>query len=272
MNIEVYYFSGTGNSLHAAKELQKRIPEIKLIPIVSLLNRDIIETHGEIVGLVFPIHIATVPVPVRKFLEKLDSKSAEYTFGLATRLGTFCVANIYIQRMLQKQGKNLDSFLMLNMANNSPTGIKPGPGDQGWINQITPEKVMELESVVQNKLDFISKIIRNKEKYPPKNVANLLSIFLERLISSLSKDIKAKLNFYTDTTCTGCGICVQVCPSRKIKMAGGKPVWQEELKCYYCYACFNYCPGQSVLLKKYTAKNGRYSHPEITEDDIAGQK
>jgi flavodoxin len=30
MGIEVYYFSGTGNSLHVAKELQKRIPEIQI--------------------------------------------------------------------------------------------------------------------------------------------------------------------------------------------------------------------------------------------------
>ena len=33
--VEIYYFSGTGNSLHLARELQKRIPETKLIPITS---------------------------------------------------------------------------------------------------------------------------------------------------------------------------------------------------------------------------------------------
>jgi len=41
--VEIYYFSGTGNSLYVGKELQKRIPEAHLIPIVSLLNKDIIE-------------------------------------------------------------------------------------------------------------------------------------------------------------------------------------------------------------------------------------
>ena len=35
MSPEIYYFSGTGNSLHVAKELQKRIPETKLISIVK---------------------------------------------------------------------------------------------------------------------------------------------------------------------------------------------------------------------------------------------
>lgn len=71
MSTEIYYFSGTGNSLHVAKELQKRIPETDLIPIVSLLNQDVIATNGETVGFVFPIHLMSVPVPVKKFLEKL---------------------------------------------------------------------------------------------------------------------------------------------------------------------------------------------------------
>jgi flavodoxin len=86
--LEIYYFSGTGNSLHIAKELQKRILGTNLIPIVSLLNKDVIETSGETIGLVFPIHGMTVPIPVKKFVKKLDLKSSEYTFGIATRAGT----------------------------------------------------------------------------------------------------------------------------------------------------------------------------------------
>jgi hypothetical protein len=33
MNAEIYYFSGTGNSLHVAKELQTRLPGARLAPI-----------------------------------------------------------------------------------------------------------------------------------------------------------------------------------------------------------------------------------------------
>jgi len=45
MSTEIYYFSGTGNSFYAAKELQKRIIDSKLIPIVSLLKQEIIEVQ-----------------------------------------------------------------------------------------------------------------------------------------------------------------------------------------------------------------------------------
>ena len=54
MSTEIYYFSGTGNSLHVAKELQRRIPETSLVPVVRLLDEESIETHAETVGFVFP--------------------------------------------------------------------------------------------------------------------------------------------------------------------------------------------------------------------------
>lgn len=272
MSTEIFYFSGTGNSLHAAKELQKRIPGAKLIPMVSLLNQDIIETTGETVGLVFPLHLTTVPIPVKEFLNRVNLQSAKYIFGLTTRAGFVSVADIYIDKKLKKQGKGLDAFFILNMADNSPTGLKPGPGNKNWISHLTKGKIAQLESEVQSRLDWIQKAVNNQEKIPTKNARNPLFNLLECLISALTKNANTRLNFYTDTTCTGCGICEKVCPSHKIKINGGKPGWQEDFKCYYCYACFNFCPAQSILLKNYTDKNGRYFHPEITASDIAGQK
>ena len=88
MSTEIYYFSGTGNSLHVAKELQKKIPETELIPIVSLLNNDIIKSSAKTVGIVFPVHALTIPIAVKKFLIKIDLNSAEYIFAIATRYGT----------------------------------------------------------------------------------------------------------------------------------------------------------------------------------------
>ena len=38
MSTEIYYFSGTGNSLFIAKELQKRLPDSMLIPIVRVFT------------------------------------------------------------------------------------------------------------------------------------------------------------------------------------------------------------------------------------------
>ncbi|MDD3656088.1 MAG: hypothetical protein PHI72_04895 [Atribacterota bacterium] len=51
MKTEIYYFSGTGNSLYMARELQKKIPNSSLIPIIRLLpTKAIIKTNAEAIG------------------------------------------------------------------------------------------------------------------------------------------------------------------------------------------------------------------------------
>jgi len=141
MTTEIYYFSGTGNSLHVAKELQKRIPGIILIPMVSLLDKEIIETSADAVGFVFPTYLTTLPAPVRRFLTKLNPESARYIFSVVTRIGTVSVANVNLKKILKKKGKRLDSQFFLNMANNSPTGLKPVKGDKNWVHEIAEEKI-----------------------------------------------------------------------------------------------------------------------------------
>ncbi|MFZ5967245.1 MAG: EFR1 family ferrodoxin [Bacillota bacterium] len=262
--IEIYYFSGTGNSLYVARELQKRMPEARLIPMVSLLQKDVIETNGETVGFVFPIHMAVVPIPVKNFIRKLNVKSSKYIFAIATRIGTTHSAFISIDSILKKSGKRLDSFFSLNMASNDPKFKYKVP---------TEKEIAALESVVHNRLDSIQNIIANKEKRREKDIHFTTRVPFVRFFPLLLPLIESlKNNLYSDSKCKGCGTCESVCPSRKIKMTNGKPVWQENVKCYKCSACLNYCPMQSAQIKSYTEKNGRYSHPYATTDDIAGQK
>jgi NAD-dependent dihydropyrimidine dehydrogenase PreA subunit/flavodoxin len=277
MSTEIYYFSGTGNSLHVAKELQKRIPDASLMPVVSLLDKDVIQTQAETVGFVFPIHITTLPVPMREFIKKLDPSSAEYIFAVGTREGTLCLADIALKDALKEKSKHLDAFFILNMPNNTPTGLKPGPGDKDWVNEISAEKVQALDADVQNRLDTIQSIILNQMPVPEDDSPGRGS-FLRRLISiplafGASSTGGTEIPYTADSSCTGCGTCEKVCPSQKIKLVDEKPVWQKGVQCYFCYACFNFCPTQSILVgKRYTQKDGRYSHPGITVEDIAGQK
>lgn len=275
LSTEIYYFSGTGNSLHLAKELQKRIPETELIPMVSLLDRDIIKTQAKTVGFVFPIHALTIPLVVKKFLRKTDLASAEYIFGVATRGKTTHRAFDKIEEMLKKKGKNLDSYFTLTMGHNDPRG-------KGYIPE-TDEKLAKLEQEVDDRLDSIQKIIISQEKSQGKdtNFIEPVNFLLEKLIISMmafSEHTKGVNYFCSDFKCIGCGTCEKVCLSDKIKMMDNKPVWQKDVFCYMCYACVNLCPAQSVqindipFVKSYTRENGRYSHPYATANDIAGQK
>lgn len=269
---EVYYFSGTGNSLYVARELQKGIREANLTSMVSLLNKDVIDTDGETIGLVFPIHLAMAPAPVMGFLKKLDLKSAKYIFAVATRAGSQHRAFIDLENILKKKGKILDSYFTLNMASNDPKF-------EDW-RPATNEELTELESEVKNNLDLIQEIVTNKERNREKDINFTVPMPAFSILSLILPILNRFYNieFYSNSKCVGCGTCAKVCLSRKVKIIDEKPVWEKDTSCFSCHACLNYCPEQAVqinssrFLKSYTEDNGRYSHPYATADDIAGQK
>ena len=207
MDAEIYYFSGTGNSLHVAKELQKRINKTELIPIVSLLDKNIIKTSAGTVGFVFPIHLAMVPAPVIEFLEKLDLKSAEYIFAVVTRTGSQHRAFIDLKKVLGRKGKDLNSYFTLNMASNDPKFKEWQPAKE--------EEIADLELEVQNNLEYIQNIILNKDESYEKDTNFTVSIPFFSILSLVLPVLNKFYNveFYANSKCSGCGTCEKVCLS-----------------------------------------------------------
>ena len=284
MSTEIYYFSGTGNSLHVAEELQNRIPGAQLIPILSLVDRESVATNAETVGFVFPHYASTLPKLVHTFIEKLDLDSARYLFAIATRGGTQTMAFLEIDKILVKKRRRLDSFFVLTM----PSGSAPLVKD--YANQMTEDRIQRLESKMLTRLDAIQRIIANQEINreedtssaipPPRLLVPFVPLLkaITPLLLPLGKMAESSFAFYYDAKCTGCGVCERVCLAEKVQMADGRPIWQEAVKCHGCFACLNFCPEESIqveskwYLKSYTLRNGRYHHPKVAARDIARQK
>ncbi len=158
MSIEIYYYSGTGNSLCVAREIQKRIPEATLTSVVHLLRDETITIRANTVGFIFPNFCLTIPIPVHDFLKKADLSSAKYIFAICTRGGSTSEAFEYMDELLQKQNKKLDAQLDINMPWNNPiTDNLPGMNSE--------EKTRYLEAVMQSKLDIFCKAVVEHEKY-----------------------------------------------------------------------------------------------------------
>lgn len=281
MNTAIYYFSGTGNSLFVAKELQKRLTDSNLIPIIRLLNEDKIKTNEKIIGVVFPVHALTVPVAVSKFLRKLDLITAEYIFVVATRLGIVFNDFKTIHSILKKKNKKLNAHFLINMYSNDSK-------DENYQTPTT-EQIKNLELGAIGQIDNIVEIIKNKKDYlnpdteflkthPYNRLGNYV---LEKVVISLLKlsEFTGGVNyFYHDLKCNGCGICEKVCLSQKINIINNRPAWSKEVFCYMCYACINFCPKSSIQIKdipgvkSYTEKVGRYNHPYARIKDLSFQK
>ena len=267
MSIELYYFSGTGNSLHVARELKRRLPETTLVPIISALKKDQIKTEADIVGIVFPIHAFTFPQVVKAFLQKVDLGSASYVFALSTR---FCAEKVFsdINKILAKKSKALDaSFAIETPQNYIPVFSVP-----------TSEDIARIEAILQKELDEIKVVIANKEPHL-ENTGLTLAIVAHTLFRfgtfmfHKTGYFGLEKAFYADDKCTGCGTCERICLADKIRLTNGKPEWRTGVDCLFCFACIGFCPVQAIQAKrKRTTKKGRYHNPNITAKDIAKQK
>ncbi|MEN6317081.1 MAG: EFR1 family ferrodoxin [Clostridiaceae bacterium] len=281
MDTEIYYFSGTGNSMFIAKEVQKRIPNSEILPIACLLKKDIITSNGKTIGIVFPVHALTIPLVVMKFLRRIDLSEAEYIFAIADRYGTVFHGFKKIDRILRKKRKRLNSQFVIDMCSNDSR--------HGIYNTPSGEEIASYERRVLKKLDAAAGIILGRGSHYEdikdhrfKSASNPVSAFLiERLVLALmniAEHTRGVNYFYHDDKCTGCGICEKVCLSGKISMADGNPVWEKNTFCYMCFACLNFCPVKAVQIhdipgvKSHTKENGRYPHPYASIGDMLRQK
>lgn len=101
---------------------------------------------------------------------------------------------------------------------------------------------------------FVIKQLKDYSK-EPKNI----QVNYEQLIHLTDRSISV------DSNCTGCGICLKVCPVQNIQMIQNRPVWSN--KCEMCFACDEWCPNQSIHHWG-RSKGLKYHHPDIKIIDI----
>ncbi len=132
------------------------------------------------------------------------------------------------------------------------------------------------------RLDGIQKTIETRAEHHNEDLTGIVRVppiltpvmplvrALSPLLLQFGKHVESRFGFFYDDRCTGCGICEKICLARRIKLVDQRPTWQNEVVCYGCFACLNFCPEQSVqihstwYLRSYTRENGRYHHPAIT--------
>lgn len=279
---ELYYFSGTGNSLFAARELARRIPDARVEPLVPRLGEKRIRIGCRVLGLAFPVHALTLPLAVTRFVRRLDLEAVQYVFALATRgAGTAFHGFDTLDRLLARRGRGLASAFLLDLCNSdSRHGPYRTPGDL---------EIRERERRALEELDRAAAVIRERstagiptfEVTTPTHPDPRMARVLDRIITAgleVSEWIGGVQYFYRDSGCVGCGVCERVCLSGKVRMEGGVPRWDRGTLCYMCFACLNFCPRKAVQIRSLpfvesrSPENGRYPHPYATIADLEDQK
>ncbi|MDA3846889.1 MAG: EFR1 family ferrodoxin [Vallitaleaceae bacterium] len=264
----LYYFTGTGNSMHIVKNLATKLEAlsedtITIVPMVRALEQEVIYSDADTIGLIFPIYMTAIPIPVLQFVNKLDPKKSDNKYAIVSRIGTSHTAFRAINKILKQKHGKLNGTFNIQMPSNSCKFKYKVP---------TKEEIELADSNMQLELEKIVSIVGSQVESNEKDITATSKIpkFLIIPIAGLAHASNDDL--YADDKCIGCGTCEIVCPSGKIRMIDSVPVWQKSVKCFRCAACINYCPEQAAQIRKFTETNGRYSHPFATVEDIANQK
>ena len=265
--IQLFYFTGTGNSLFAAKELAKRI-DAELIPISSVIKQDKITVDSDAFGVIFPIHYMAndgLPLIIKRFMSKLPDINSKYFFAVATSGGGVGPLENLEKLTIKQNGILAGGFIIHMPSNVMPTNIE---------NNIT------LFNNSEKKLDYISNYINKKQKGKIENIPFLAKIifapfsgvFKSYIIKKMQKQACSKSSdfdtltqnadksFKVNDKCDGCGICAKICPVENIVIENGKPLWMHH--CSTCLACYNWCPKEAVITE-IVKEDLKYTNPRI---------
>lgn len=251
----IFYFSGTGNSLFAAKQIAKVQGE-QLISIARELEREcsVFEyefNENDLLGFVFPVYAWRPPEIVTDFISRLKVSGRPYIFFLSTCGDDEGNTTHIIRKNLSKKGLSVDSAFTLIMPNNYIIGFDVDEKD------VETEKLQKANQRIESINSIISKRQKGVFEIIPGKFPVIKSAVINPLFNRFARSTKS---FYATDECTGCRICEKVCPLHTIKV-DKKPLWSKS--CTQCLACIHRCPVSAIQYGKMTVNKGRYIHPDV---------
>lgn len=245
----IFYFTGTGNSLYAAKQLDDRA-----ISIPQILNSQTLEFSAETIGIVCPIYGHEMPAMVKEFICRAKLQT-EYLYLILTYGKRHANAVELAERVFSEAGKRLDYCATLLMVDN-------------FLPVFDMNEEMEIDKQVEQQLaaiksDIVSRMQKIEAVTDQDRQAHQSYL---ALANNAAETVWADFTITDD--CVGCGICTKVCPAGCIYLDKQRAV-HTGINCQACFACIHACPKLAIRLPR-GEKNpqARYRNPNTTLGEI----
>ena len=258
MDADLYYFTGTGNSLAVARRLASSLGAGPPVPVARLLDREEVVTDAGTVGLVYPVHHWGPADIVLRFARRLGTRDDSYIFAVATYGNHSGRAFQGLDSALRERGHGLDAgFHVRTVQNYVP------------VFPVPEETVLEaILSKADAKVDEIAGRVRERSGGEREHWWYRPSVGLYYRSSKLALHSKDRY-FEATSACDSCGVCAMVCPVGNIELVDGTPGWRH--RCEQCFACLHWCPVGAIEWAGSTMGMGRYHHPEVKVEDMLEQ-
>lgn len=255
----IFVFSGTGNTLWAARQLAEATGEQLFSMADELQGTCRYQLHdGERIGFCFPVHGWQPPHLVRQFIEKMqlscpESVEAHYCYALCTCGDSTGLTMTMLSKALRHHGLRLHSAFSLIM----PESYVCLPFMYTDTQEREREKIAKAQEQLNSYMTMIADRRQGEEHLDkgatPWTFSHVIGAYFNaHMISDKKFCVDADL-------CIHCGRCQKVCPTHNISMAEGLPTWSHDGKsCTCCLACYHHCPQHAINYGKITRKRGQY--------------
>lgn len=228
----VLYFTGTGNSLYVAKQLD----DVRF-SIPKVIHDEKKEYTADKIGIVCPINGHEMPEMVKQFLQQATFHT-DYFFTVLTYGKIHGGAAELADKYLKQCGIRADYINTIMMVDNYLPSF-----DMKEQLAIDPDKKVH-EHIAIIKEDIESKK-HWKQKATPAD-----RLWHQKYLEMRKKnpiDIKSGI-FRVLEHCIGCGICMHVCPTGIIQVEDQHAKYKDTTRCQMCLACVQHCPENAIGL------------------------
>ena len=232
MKARIYYFTGTGNSMRAARVIAQALGDTEIISM-RVNPEEYPATDCDVVGFVYPVYHWTMPAPVAAFVEKLAVNPKAYVF-VVTMPSFICgIACERLAEILAKKGAQISYGNIVHSVANYVIVYPPFPSAKLRV----PATERKLKRIAAD-------ICQQKQRAYPRASA-FIRCRRERIMTPYIELQKYADNPFTvSEKCVSCGLCSRVCPCHNIVLENGRPTFQHH--CANCMACVVSCPKRAI--------------------------
>lgn len=246
----VFYFTGTGNSLYAARQL-----EAEPVSIPQVMRGREREFTAESIGVVTPVYGHEVPPMVKDFLRESTFETG-YFYIILTYGCRHGGAAELAKELCVECGVRVDYINTLHMADNWLPAFDMDA--ERAMDKHIPEQLAAITADVKARRHAISPVTDNDRAAHQEYLRN---------VSGVPEAMWQNLVVVTER-CVGCGLCTRVCPADCMVLENGRAKHIPG-NCQDCLACAHACPHKAIALAMPEKNpNARYRNEHVTLQDL----
>jgi ferredoxin len=250
--LQIFYLSGTGNAMHAAKWLAEDFEKAGVKSEVRSIDRFSdqqleLKPEGDLIGFFYPTHGFSLAPYMLKFILRFPRARKKQSVVLLNTRAGMKLHKIFLPG-LSGLAQLLPAFILL-FKGYQIRYMQPLDLPSNWISLHPGIRQKVLDSIhercrkITNRM--AERLLAGKRRYQA-----FWSLPIDLLISPVAVlyyfigRFGLAKTFYATSDCDQCSLCIDSCPIQAISFKNNKPFWS--YRCESCMRCMNICPKRAI--------------------------